>query len=346
MISFVMPWLATGPGDVTLLTARGQRLTKKITPEQIIEYDNPALFSVDARRLDRIEDIAELLLELAEATSTCIIRATLRRPLESYAEIRRWLHDRGKAEAWFVATPRAWVMVDIEPDTAPAWIDSTDPVLVGGWLRRQLPGPFRMARCVVQLSSGAGIKAGLRAHLWFWLDRALGRLELERLLAGVDGLDPATLRDVQVHYVAAPVFVGVDDPVVERIAILPGYAEVKVPDLMPASTRPALACARPVARRPFAPPSSRGGFLGSAERYAEACLRRLALAPEGQRHHACLRVACRLLAIARAGQLDPVAVGARIIAVMLGRGLDRAEIDSILNWAWQRVGPEELPHVR
>jgi hypothetical protein len=345
MIRFVMPWRATGPGDVTLLTARGHRLSKLITPEQIIEYDNPALFSVGARRLERIEDIAELLLELAEATSTCIIRATLRRPIESYAEIRRWLHDRGKAEASFVATPRAWVMVDIEPEIAPAWIDPTDPVLVGGWLRRQLPGPFRMARCVVQLSSSAGVKAGLRAHLWFWLDRGLGRLELERLLAGVDGLDPATLRDVQIHYVAAPVFVGVDDPVFERIAILPGYEEVKVPALMPASTRPALARARPVAPRPFAP-SSCGGFLGSAERYAEACLRRLALAPDGQRHNACLRVACRLLAIARAGQLDPVAVGARIIAVMLGRGLERAEVDSILNWAWQRVGPEELPRVR
>ena len=157
------------------------------------------------------------------------------------------------------------------------------------------------------------------------------------------GLDPATLRDVQIHYVAAPVFVGVDDPVFERIAILPGYEEVKVPALMPASTRPALARARPVAPRPFAP-SSCGGFLGSAERYAEACLRRLALAPDGQRHNACLRVACRLLAIARAGQLDPVAVGARIIGRDARPGFDAGlagRFDPV--WAWKRSSPRGSP---
>ena len=82
---------------------------------------------------------------------------------------------------------------------------------------------------------------------------------------------------------------------------------------------------------------------GSAGRYAEAVLRRLALAREGERHNALLSAAARLMSLARAGQLDPRAAGARLIAVALSRGLERPEIDSILDWAWQTVAPEELP---
>ena len=47
--------------------------------------------------------------------------------------------------------------------------------------------PFQVARAVVQLSSGAGIKPGARAHLWFMLDRPLVNAKLVRLLGDVAG---------------------------------------------------------------------------------------------------------------------------------------------------------------
>ncbi len=81
---------------------------------------------------------------------------------------------------------------------------------------------------------------------------------------------------------------------------MPGLAEVVVPELEPERPRPA-----------FAP---RGlGLAGAvgAEHYAEACLRRLAVAPAGRRHRAILATGCRLFEIAQAGQLDPTTTVAR-----------------------------------
>jgi hypothetical protein len=236
MSCFIMPWKATGPGDVTLLTASDRRLTKKITTAGIIDYEGASLFEVDARRLDGIDDLRQLLIELAPRSDTCAIRAVLKPAFAGRPGVLRRIHDHPDRArpghtivAPFVAVPRCWCMIDVEPTVAPPWVDPTDPVLVGGYLRQQLPAPFRSARCVAQLSSGAGLKPGLRAHLWFWLDRALDKPELDRWLAGVPGIDLQVFVAVQPHYVATPLFEDVDDLCYERLAILPGYAEVAVP---------------------------------------------------------------------------------------------------------------------
>jgi hypothetical protein len=75
----------------------------------------------------------------------------------------------------------------------------------------------------------------------------------------------------------------------------------------------------------------------------------LALAPEGRRHPTCITAACRLLALAKGGELDPLRVASMIKGVMLGKGFDGrdgrdlTEIDRILEWAWATVRPEGLP---
>jgi hypothetical protein len=336
VIRYVMPWKATGPGDLTILRAQGRRLTKLIAPGRIVDYDRPLAFEVEAVRLEDVEDLAALLEDLAGQPDRCVIRGVLRPAFATRKYVFRRARESDAGPGRFEAVARAWVMVDIEPTTAPPWIDPVDPVLVGGYLRRQLPAPFQSARCAVQLSSGAGVKPGLRAHLWF--SRPLGKPELDRWLKGVVGIDLQVFVSVQPHYTAAPAFQDVDDPVHERLALLPGYAEVAVPDLAPPAPRPAFA-ARP----------HRGG--GGAEAYAAACLRRLALAPEGQRHRTCVAVSCRLLALAKAGLLDPARVAAMVKGVMVGRGFDGrsgrdlSEVDSILEWAWQQVEPEGLTNV-
>jgi hypothetical protein len=321
---WVMPWQATGPGDLTLLTARGRRLTKLITAEAIHGYDDAALFSVDAVRLDGVEDIAELLQKLAPRSDTCAVRAALKDAIEPYAEIRCRIHDRPGQPARFAEVPRSWVMIDLEPGAAPG-VDPTDRVMVGGWLRRRLPRPFQLARCSIQLSSGAGIKPGLRAHLFYWLDRPLVGAELERWLRGVDGHDDSTFRPRQFHYTASPVFAGIDDPCRERIAVLPGLAEVAVPDLAP--ERP---------RQAFAPISFAGPRAGGAWRLAEVILRDLSTVPAGRRRRPLARACCRLLELVVAGELDLNTAVGRIKGVARPWG-DLAEVDRILEWAWQRV---------
>jgi hypothetical protein len=343
VIRQVMPWRATGPGDLTILRAPGRRLTKRITPGGIVGYDNVLRFERDAVRIETVDDLADLLDNLAGQPDRCLIRGVLKPEFMGHRTVLRRCRDRSGAPAPFASAARSWIMIEIDALPTPPGVDPVDPLLAGGAVRMALPEPFRGARAAVQLSSSAGIKPGIRAHLWFWANHPLTDPEVKRLLANAP-VDLAVFNPVQCHYSAAPVFDGVDDPCCDgRLAVLPGYPEVAVPDL---PDRPARQAVAPGAA------AVRGFGPAGAERYADVCLRNLALAPEGRRHPTCVAVSCRLLALAKAGLLDPVRVAAQIKGVMAGRGFDGrsgrdlSEIDSILAWSWAQVEPEGLPHVR
>jgi hypothetical protein len=349
MIRFIMSWKADGGGDIMLLTAPGRRLAKRITPAGIEDYDGARLFEPDARRLDGIDDVPALLAELAQRYDTCLIRAVLKPEFATRDQVLRRIHDAPSARpghtvvAPFRPVARRWVMIDVEPAAAPAWIDPTDPIIVGGWLRRQLPEPFQMARCVVQLSGGAGLKSGVRCHLWFWLSRPLDKPELDRWLSGVPGIDLSVFAAVQPHYTASPLFEGVDDPCHERLAVLPGYAEVAVPDLSE-QERPRQASTPAEARR-YAPPARGLRFRSMpAERYMLKCLRAVADATPGDRHPTIVRISTRLFGLAKGGALDPAEVSARIQGAVGLSSFDRdhAEVISALRWAWDHSEPWKL----
>jgi hypothetical protein len=351
MLRYLMPWQATRPGDVTLLKAPGRRLAKKITPGGIVDYDGASLFEVDARRLDGFDDLPPLLEELAPCADTCVIRGALKVEFAGQPQVLRRIHDAPSARpghvitAPFVAAPRCWAMIDLEPTTCPPWVDPTDPVEVGGWLRMQLPPAFRMARCVGQLSGGAGMKPGLRCHLWFWLSRPLDKPELDRFLAGVPGIDLQVFVAVQIHYTAAPLFEDVDDPILERIDVLPGLDEVEVGDLRaPAPARRSTSL--PAAARDYTAPARGISFRSTrAEAYMLKCLRAVAEAPPGARHPTIVRVGARLFGLAKAGALDPADVSSRIQGAVALSSFDRdhAEVIAALRWAWDHSDPWKLP---
>ena len=146
-----------------------------------------------------------------------------------------------------------------------------------------------------------GHQAGGRIGRFDRLDRPASGAELKRWLGDVPGLDTSTLNDVS-RPSRRPIFDGVADPVPVRSRLIPGELdEVAVPDLPappPRPVRPAAVGAAPAWRAAAAP-------MGSAERYAAACLRRLALAPEGARHPTCVAVAARLLSIAESESSGP-----------------------------------------
>jgi hypothetical protein len=103
----------------------------------------------------------------------------------------------------------------------------------GLFLRDLLPEPFRDAACVVQGTSGCGVKPDLRYRLWFVLDRPLHGHEVAAWTASPH-LDPATLRPVEPIYTARPMFVGLADPLPQRLGRLPGLTEaVEVPEVLP-----------------------------------------------------------------------------------------------------------------
>jgi hypothetical protein len=151
---------------------------------------------------------------------------------------------------------------------------------------------------------------------------------------------------VQPHYTAAPTFDGVDDPCIDgRLALLPGLAEVAVPDLPdPDRPRPVF---MPAGFAQYASPDRGLSFKATrAERYMLKCLRSLADARPGDRHNAVVRISAHLFGLAKAGSLDPTDVASRIKGAAVINGLcreDPDEVDSALSWAGENAEPWRLP---
>ena len=188
------------------------------------------------------------------------------------------------------ACARRWAGLDFDALELPDGVDLVDLDAVAAIAVARLAELFRWGELLGAADERGGHQAGGRiSGCFYWLDRPASGAELKRWLGDVPGLDTSTLNDVIDD---AADFDGVADPVPVRSRLIPGEVdEVAVPDLPappPRPVRPAAVGAAPAWRAAAAP-------MGSAERYAAACLRRLALAPEGARHPTCVVVACRLL---------------------------------------------------
>jgi hypothetical protein len=232
---------AADPHDplvVTILTTRGPLATKRVelTADGIVihGYDRARWFETMVIKVDGLEGLHALLARLDREQRRLVIRAALLLGIDP-RRCRRLLHaDRETGDpACFEDVPRVWVPFDFDSVEAPACTDPRDGVDAGLFLRDRLPEPFRDAACLVQATSGCGIKPGLRYRLWFILDRPLFGHEVAAWTASPH-LDPATLRPVEPIYTARPVFVDMADPMPRRLWRLSGLTEaVEVPEVLP-----------------------------------------------------------------------------------------------------------------
>jgi hypothetical protein len=69
----------------------------------------------------------------------------------------------------FSSISHHWCMIDI--DSLPWNGDLQDQKAMLEYASSQLPPEFQQADFWYHFSSGMGIKAGIRAHLWYWLNR-------------------------------------------------------------------------------------------------------------------------------------------------------------------------------
>ena len=83
-------------------------------------------------------------------------------------------------------------------------------------MRQYLPDAFQDSAFHYQYSGSAGIKPGLRLHFWFWLKQPRSSPELRRYFRRLNQrrslFDEAVFNPVQPNYTAAPMFVGIGDP--------------------------------------------------------------------------------------------------------------------------------------
>lgn len=221
------------PNVVTLLTAKGKRLTKKITSAGVQPADKSRQFAHDAEPVDDLEDLRGFLRWLSEQTDTCIVRPAV---IEGApAEIRR---KSSGPEQQLIDVPRSWLMVDIDKDvlTFPRlWMRKPERH-IRKLIRAALPSAFHGAGVIAQFSSQMDADGGTpRVHLWFWLHRPLISSEAKHWLKG-SPIDRSVYNRGQPHFTAAPIFEDGVDPLGDsRIVFMPGPV-VEVPDGRDTST--------------------------------------------------------------------------------------------------------------
>ncbi|MDE2370274.1 MAG: AAA family ATPase [Burkholderiales bacterium] len=249
--------------SLTVLRSLGPRMTKTWAPSGIQQYDRARNFTVRSVEFDGIEGLASALEAVSKDPRSCVIRGQLR---DDATPREDGTYERNLET--FTERARKWVCFDIDN-----WVDPTggDPVtqpeiVIDRFVSSCLPVEFRGVSYWWQLSSSAG-KPGsanvLKAHIWFVLDRPVTGDELDAWARALNLIvDVTTFRTVQVHFVAAPVFDGVEDPVPVRSGIWLSPAEIDevaivLPDVSQLPTRQ-----RP-GRHDLVDPTLKPGLIGA-----------------------------------------------------------------------------------
>ena len=209
---------------MTLLTSvSGHALVKSFSGTDVTQqpFSTGKLFNVSEEPVSDLQSLSALLQRLEnDPTAYGHQRVTDGRPKQPSASQQGNLH----------ATPRQWCMIDID---SLAWDgDLSDQQAMVSYAIQQLPAEFQSADCWYHLSSSMGIKAGIRVHLWFWLDRPCSDDEMKAWLSGCP-VDLRLFNPIQIHLTANPQFSdGAVDPYPNRSGLFEagtGVSTVTVP---------------------------------------------------------------------------------------------------------------------
>ncbi|WP_188823979.1 hypothetical protein [Novosphingobium indicum] len=147
--------------------------------------------------------------------------------------VRRTLHTVVNPEGNFEAVPGGltWLMFDIDKLPVASYGYTTTGERLAH-LISILPSEFHHATFRYQWSSSAGLDdwSTLSCHLWFFLSEPWPcRTLYERIEYGDwkdYDIDPAPFTANQLHYTAAPIFIGTDDPLAaDRSGLVPGAVD-------------------------------------------------------------------------------------------------------------------------
>ena len=249
---------ATAGGLTILRAASGRIATKRFSALhdgriRKSSYGNERFFALEPAEADDIFVLAALVRRLERDPRAFIIRGAPL-PHAQRQRARRLLHpDPSTGDgATIVTADRAWVMLDLDGVACPAGLDPrvpNDAEELIDHLTGLLPSEFHDATCYWVWSAsqsvperlGAVPPDQLRAHLFFWLDRPIADADLRRWASGLKKaglpLDPSVFAPVQPHYVAAPVFVGMPDPLPRRSGLRPRLVD-RVALVLPTPERP------------------------------------------------------------------------------------------------------------
>lgn len=250
---------------------KGWHLNPRATiPVKAYDYPKGFLFDLSDVHVENLDGLFAILSNRARDPRSAVLRG---KPIvadgKTLRKKRRLLKPKlrkdGKIDEPTVSeVSRSWLGVDIDGVECPEKIDPVnEPDAVVEHVTSLLPPCFEGVTCVWNMTGSAGIlkpdsdgkPLPLRIYirLWFWLSRPLGSDECKDLLAGCP-VDMSLYNAVQCHYIAAPSFSGMPDPVPQRWGLLPGHTEVvEVPVI---EARPKGAAPVAMAQHPLEVPRS------------------------------------------------------------------------------------------
>jgi len=172
---------------------------------------------------DGIESFAAIISRVAKDPRIALIRGAIREEFMNLAFVNRRVHQHsGRPQPHLKDVPRNWLMIDLDSLPEPRGFDwRLDPRRAAIWAgRKYLPPIFRESAFYYQYSGSAGIKPGLRLHFFFWLDEPINSFDLKQYIiqVGRGRVDLSLYNPVQLHYTAAPIFIGRDDPMADKRA--------------------------------------------------------------------------------------------------------------------------------
>jgi hypothetical protein len=187
-------------------------------------YPKSYIYDFSTVDVSDIEGLAMRLAEIAHDGDAMVLRG---RPLVERGR-RLYKPDSKSGDSpTLAAVDHYWIGLDIDGIN----VDPAKGAI--GTAISALPACFRGVSCYYQMSSSYGVKGfgQVRCHLWFWCDRPVCGFSLREWLKD-SVVDVSFFNPVQPHYVAAPEFSGMDDPVEERIGFVRGRPCVILPDVV------------------------------------------------------------------------------------------------------------------
>jgi Virulence-associated protein E-like domain len=190
-------------------------------------------FSVEQKAILSIRELGKAVDSIADVPNAFVIRG-VPLPDTDLENTKRRSRSKPGEPATFIEPEggRHWVCLDIDGAEAPNGVSFIEePIVCIKHVIAQLPGMFHRATCFYQLTASAGVpgKEGVRAHLWFWLNKRVTDRQLKIWMKRWSfKVDLTMFGTVQPHYVAPPFFArGIDDPFLKnRTEFIEGESEV------------------------------------------------------------------------------------------------------------------------
>lgn len=216
---------------ITVLQSSGSLLTKLITAGEagvnVIAPEPGSKFNGAHLPVSSLDDLKSVLIDLAPYPSRCVVRGALAAGSPAKGIKRRSV--TAAEAATLLSVPHQWLPIDVDGAPLPAGTAPQDLHLCAEMALNSLPTEFHRARCLVQATSGHGIKPGARLRFWFWLSRSITDVEAKAWLRGF-AVDSSIYRPEILIYVADPVFKGnVTEHLPCRLIDMDGEVCVSVP---------------------------------------------------------------------------------------------------------------------